>query len=85
MVLSQIVIVEESSESATARSMADGMICNDIDKLDIFNMVEKCDKLRSAHSWYNTMLYASAIVVALCITVLFALFAEWILFVAMVR
>ncbi|XP_028398043.1 uncharacterized protein LOC114521719 [Dendronephthya gigantea] len=83
MVLSLIVIVEESSESATVRSMIDGMICKDIDELDIFNMVEKCDTLRSAHSWYNIMLFTSAIAIVLCITVLFALFADWILFVAM--
>ena len=88
MVLVLGVIVEESAENAWSHSLADNY-CEQFEENTIHGYDEKwmkaeCKILKKADKWFYVMLFSAAITLVLAIVVLFALFADWMLFTAMV-
>ena len=88
MVLALGVIVEESTENARSHWLADNY-CEKLDENTTRGYDEKrlraeCKILKKFDKWFYVMLFSAAITLVLAIVVLFALFADWMLFTAMV-
>lgn len=87
MVLTLGVIIEESGDNTWSHSFVDGSYCNpeeDEIVLHGHDHEEECKVLRKADKWFYVMLFSADITLVLSIIVFFALFADWILFTAMV-
>lgn len=88
MVLVLGVIVEESAENAWSHSLADNYCDqfeeNTIHGYDHKRLIAECKILKKADKWFYVMLFSAVITLVLAIVALFALFADWMLFTAMV-
>ena len=87
MVLVLGVVVEESGDNTWSHSLVDGIYCDPelAEKVDKHNQKKECEMLRKADKWFYVLLFSADVILVLSIIVLFALFADWILFTAMVR
>jgi hypothetical protein len=85
MVLAMGVIIEESATATGVSTFLKGNYCKNVYIYDNPSQKEYCDNLRKADPWYYILLFATDIVLVLCSFVMLLLFADWILFVALVR
>ena len=82
MVLVLGVVAEESGDNTWSHSLVDGF-CEPEDVREP-NHKKECEMLRKADKWFYVLLFSADITLVLSVIVLFALFADWILFTAMV-
>ncbi|CAB3990036.1 Hypothetical predicted protein [Paramuricea clavata] len=82
MVLVLGVVVEESAVNATSHTLA-GTFCNKIDETNNKRFKKSCVAIRKADKMFYVMLFSADIILILSVIVLFAMFADWILFAAL--
>ena len=85
MVLALGVIIEESTTATDVHSYLKNGNCKGVYAYNKPSKKEYCDKVKKADLWYYILLFATDIVLVLCSFVMLLLFADWILFVALVR
>ena len=84
MVLVLGVVIEESAVNATSHTLA-GTFCKKIDQSNNKKLKESCVAIRKADKLFYVMLFSADIILILSVIILFAMFADWILFAALVR
>ena len=94
MVLVLGVVVEESGDNTWSHSLIDSTYCEleevreDNEEVrrseNVRERKKECEMLRKADKWFYVLLFSADITLVLSVIVLFALFADWILFTAMV-
>ena len=84
MVLTQGIIIEESTKASGAHNYVQHGRCENTGDL-LSKRHKDCLKFKEADRWYYVVLFAAAIVLVLCSFATLLLFGDWILFVLPVR
>ena len=85
MVLTLGVIIEETHEASAVHVTAQTHCNDNPENIHNPNRAEFCNRIKQADPWYYILLFTTDIVLVLCCFGMLLLFADWILFVALVR